>query len=53
METRVISVCKKTKRSKWQNNQPKNTNEGMQMIVEISGTGSKRTSVTKFIPGNS
>jgi len=49
-ETKTISVCKRTRRSKWGNGQPRNTDKGMRMVVEIykDSNGNKK-SITKFI----
>jgi hypothetical protein len=49
VERKTISVCNKTRRSTWANGTPRHTDKGMKMVVEVSGTGSKRKSVTKFI----
>ncbi len=45
----TISTCKRTRRSTWANGTPRNTDAGMKMVVEVTGKGSKRKSVTKFI----
>lgn len=48
MERQTISVCNKRRRSTWANGTPRTTDVGMKMVVEVTGKGSKRKSVTKF-----
>ena len=49
-QTIVISTCKRTSRSKWANNTPKNVDKGMKMIVEHEVVkNGKIKSTTKFI----
>lgn len=53
METtrKTISTCNKNRRSTWGNGTPRNTDVGMKMVVTVSGSGSKRKSVTTFEKG--
>ena len=44
----TISVCQKNRKSTWANGQPRNTTKGMKMVVDVTGKGSKRQSVTSF-----
>ena len=46
--TDTISVCQKNRKSTWANGQPRNTTKGMKMVVDVTGKGSKRKSVTSF-----
>ena len=45
---KVISTCQKSRQSTWANGKARNTTAGMKMVVTITGTGSKRTSVTSY-----
>ena len=51
VETKTISTCKRTRRSTWANGSARSTDAGMKMVVEVSGKGSKRKSVTKYVRG--
>ena len=51
METKTISVCKRTRRSLWANKTNRHTDEGMKEVVIHEMAGGKKTSKTMYVKG--